>query len=148
MLTATTLLVLKAGAALAQDGKCTLSGGALAFGPYNPGFIAHLDVMGSVTMDCKGKVQAQLGMSVGNGTGASYATGRVMSGSTGGLLRYNLYTDASRTLVLGDGTGGSARLNLTIQGTVTQAFWGRIPSGQSAVPTGLYTDVLIATISY
>lgn len=106
----TVLLALAAGSALAQGDKCTLSSGSLAFGAYNPGFTAHLDVMGSVTMECRGKVQAQLGMGVGNGTGASYAGGRVMTGSTGGLLRYNLYTDPSRTLVLGDGTGGSARL--------------------------------------
>ena len=142
------LLALPASGALAQDGKCTLSGGALAFGAYNPGFIAHLDAMGMLTMDCKGKIQAQLGLSVGTGSGASYGTGRIMTGSTGGLLRYNLYTDPSRTLVLGDGTGGSTRLNLTIQGTVTQAFWGRIPAGQASVPIGLYADVLVATISY
>ncbi len=142
------LLVLPASSVLAQDGKCTLSGGALAFGAYNPGFVAHLDAMGMVTMDCKGKVQAQFGMSVGSGAGASYATGRIMTGSNGGLLRYNLYTDPSRTLVLGDGTGGSSRLNLTIQGTLTQAFWGRIQAGQASVPIGLYADVLVATISY
>lgn len=134
--------------AKAQNSKCTLNGGTLAFGAYNPGFIAHVDVLGVMTMDCNGKVQAQLGLSVGNGAGASYSLGRVMTSGTGGSLLYNLYTDPSRTLVLGDGTNGSSRLNLVIQGAVTQAFWGRIPAGQSTVLPGIYVDTLIATISY
>jgi spore coat protein U-like protein len=71
----------------------------------------------------------------------------VLSGGSGSL-RYNLFVDAARTQVLGDGTGGSTHMNLTIRGTLTQAFWGRIPAGQSTVATGFYSDTLIATISY
>ncbi len=148
MFPVTVLLMLYASGVLAQDGKCVLSGGSLAFGPYNPGFTNHLDATGTVTLQCSGTVRGQLGMSVGNGAGASYASGRVMTGGTSGSLRYNLFVDAARTQVLGDGTGGSTHMNLTIRGTLTQAFWGRIPAGQSTVTTGFYSDTLIATISY
>ena len=143
------LTLLLAGSAQAQGRRCMLSGGALSFGAYNPGQIANLDVMGSVTLQCRGNFTAQLSMSVGTGSGASYATGRVLTSTAGTLLRYNLYTDASHTLVLGDGTNGSARI--TISGhntTVTQVLWGRIPARQTAVLPGIYADTLIATVSY
>lgn len=132
----------------AQSSKCSLNGGALAFGTYNPGFIAAVDVMGSVALTCSGKQQVQLSMSVGNGEGASYAGGRIMTSGAGGKLRYNLYTDASRTLVLGDGTNGSALLTISVEKSFSQTLWGRIPPGQLAVEPGSYGDTLIATVSY
>jgi hypothetical protein len=129
--------------------KCRLDGGTVAFGEYRSTSSSHLDVLGLVTLSCDRNYQVELSLSVGTGSGASYAGGRILTGSSAGsTLRYNLYTDASRTLVLGDGTGGSSRLSISGKETVNQIIWGRIPGGQRLVPADRYSDTLIATVSY
>jgi len=63
-------------------------------------------------------------------------------------LEYNLYTDAGRTTVWGDGTASS----VTAAGTGSGAqqsltVYGRIPASQS-VPAGSYSDTVTATINF
>lgn len=140
-------LLLTCGVACAQT-HCTLDGGNLSFGEYRPTSPGNVDVLGLVTLRCNGNFQVQLSMSVGNGSGASYAGGRLLQGPDGNQLRYNLYTDASRTLVLGDGTNGSVTLTLVGKNTLNQVLWGRIPGGQPHIPAGIYIDTLVATVSY
>ncbi len=63
-------------------------------------------------------------------------------------LSYNLYTDATHTMIWGDGTGGST----TVSGTADQSgtehtIYGRVPWQPQAVP-GSYSDSIVITISY
>ncbi len=127
---------------------CTISGGAVAFGVYDPTSAADLNTTGSVTVECNGSIDAELRISVGNGAGASFSQGRQMTRARGGTLNYNLYANASRTRVLGDGTGGSRIIKITGQKSKDQAIWARIPARQANVLAGSYVDTLVATISY
>jgi spore coat protein U-like protein len=61
-------------------------------------------------------------------------------------LSYNLYTDASRVTVWGDGSAGTATLNGDAE-EATYTLYGRVPARQN-VHTGEYTDTLIATVTY
>jgi spore coat protein U-like protein len=65
-----------------------------------------------------------------------------------GTLTYNLYADAGRTQVFGDGTGGSVTVHVSANNTHVQAIWARILGGQQRVLAGRYTDSVVATISY
>lgn len=133
----------------AQAKTCTVTGGAVAFGAYDPTSSASLDTTGSVTLDCDGGFQAVLSLSAGNGAKASYSDGRKMTrGGGGATLTYNLYANAARTQVLGDGTGGSVTLQISAQKTFTQAIWARIPGRQHTVLAGSYADTVVATVSY
>ena len=65
-------------------------------------------------------------------------------------LDYNLYQDSTRTVIWGDGTGGSQtfvqpdpRLGVNIDVTV----YGRIPAGQD-VSSGAYSSTVTATIFF
>ena len=65
-------------------------------------------------------------------------------------LTYNLYLDASRTTIWGDGTGGtqaysdpSAKKNQS----VTVTIYGRIPAGQD-VSAVSYSNTITATINF
>ena len=66
-------------------------------------------------------------------------------------LNYNLYRDAARTTIWGDGSGGTSFFQVSVlpllptSGTVT--VYGRIPALQDA-HTGSYSDSIVATITF
>jgi spore coat protein U-like protein len=69
-------------------------------------------------------------------------------------LRYNMYTDASRTNVWGSSSGllsllGPASLSVPLNaqgvGSVSQTIFGRINGGQQVLPPGLYQSSFAGT---
>jgi spore coat protein U-like protein len=66
-------------------------------------------------------------------------------------LNYNLYKDAARTVIWGDGTSGTQ--NLFVQNPqpnnqdISVPIYGRIPAGQGA-GVGNYTNTLAVTINF
>lgn len=63
------------------------------------------------------------------------------------ILNYNIYTSASRTIVWGDGTGGSHTQTAYKNSTTTLNLFGQIPAAQD-VANGIYIDDLIATVNF
>jgi spore coat protein U-like protein len=65
------------------------------------------------------------------------------------LLNYNLFTNAARTTIWGDGTAGTSRVsrNLRRNQPVNLTVYGRIPAGQD-VRIGSYSETLTVTITY
>jgi spore coat protein U-like protein len=64
-------------------------------------------------------------------------------------LTYNLYLNAARTTIWGDGTGGTSRYsdpNPPNKDTIV-TIYGRVPAGQD-VTAGAYTDTVTATITW
>jgi spore coat protein U-like protein len=70
-----------------------------------------------------------------------------MMRSGANTLTYNIYTSASRSIVWGDGTGGSHTQTAYKNSTTTLNLFGQIPAGQD-VPKGIYIDNLIATVNF
>ena len=133
----------------AQAKTCGVTGAGVAFGAFDTTTSTNLDTIGYVEVDCNGSIDVELSLSVGNGTGANYAAGRRMTQGAGRhTLRYQLYANAGRTQVLGDGTGGSVTLNIRDIHNVRQAIWARVPGGQRSVAPGNYSDTVMATIRY
>lgn len=133
----------------AEAKTCRITSGVVSFGAYNPASPGSLDTTGSLVLYCNGRFHAVLSLSIGSGSGASYAGGRKMTRIGGqGTLNYNLYTNAARTHIFGDGTGGSVTLPISGRNTYTQAIWGAIPGGQPTVSAGSYADTVVVTISY
>jgi spore coat protein U-like protein len=143
------LMAIVMGSADAKN--CTVNGGAIAFGVYNAASGAALDTIGSAEIDCDENTNVVLRLSRGNWSGSSYAGGRGMAlnGGTGWLI-YNLYTDAARTHVFGDGSGQSTTVNVQVKknANYSQTVYGRIPGGQRAALAGSYADVVMLTVSY
>ena len=133
----------------AQAKTCGVTGAGVAFGAFDTTTSANLDTIGYVGVECNGSIDVELSLSVGNGAGANYAAGRKMTHGAGrGTLRYQLYANAGRTRVLGDGTGGSVTLRIRNVHNVSQAIWARVPGGQRSVVPGNYSDTVMATIRY
>ncbi len=118
--------------------------GALAFGVYDPLATAPTDSSSTMSYRCpKGQL---VQISLDAGLAGSFAA-RALTLGTERLL-YNLYLDAARTIVWGDGTGGSqVGPGVTTHGaggTTTVYVFGRIPAGQDVV-AGTYGDTIRVT---
>jgi spore coat protein U-like protein len=142
---ALTLLSLIPAAALAN---CRVSTTPLNFGNYEPGGPTALDVTGEVTADCRGR---SLSYSLSISPGASGdAAGRYMTLATERLY-YNIYLDAARTNIWGDGLGPTSLITGMMQRNGRQIdrhnFYGRVFPLQQP-PAGTYVDGLIVTILF
>jgi spore coat protein U-like protein len=151
------LLALAAGGALlaaapAQAG-CAISTTGVAFGAYDPQSPAPLLGAGRIDMRCSDDIDSEghgggdKKIELSTGHSGSYATREMRSGSSS--LDYNLYTDASRTGVWGDGRHGtdSVKVHPEKSESLSVNVYGRIPAGQN-VRAGTYTDTLIVTIEF
>ena len=78
-------------------------------------------------------------------------TGRLSGG--GWNLNYNLYTNSARTIVWGDGTGGSSAQTLsggTVSGGLrrfSRTVYGRIAAMQN-VGAASYSDTIVMTVIF
>lgn len=120
---------------------CTVSAGGVAFGNYNPFSLQALDGAGTINVSCSPSSSYSLSLSTGGG---SYAQ-RQLAGS-GAVLYYNLYTSASRSVIWGDGSGGTATVGGDGEGT-SHTVYGSIPAQQN-VQVGSYGDTIIVTVNF
>lgn len=132
------LAILWASQARAAD--CTINPQPVAFGNYDSLGEQWLDGVGSIQIDCDAVVSFTLSLGSGNG---SPGTRQMTSGAD--RLEYNLYTNASRTLVWGDESNGS-NVSVTAE-DVDLTVYGRIPARQN-VPAGDYGDSVTVTLTY
>lgn len=129
---------------------CTVSGSTLNFGStIDPLATATpLDGTSTLTVTCSNTTPYAVSLNAGaNAGGASNFSARTMkSGSN--TLGYQLYLDAGRSTVWGDGTASSSTKTGTGSGSSqTLSVYGRIPSLANVVP-GSYTDTVTVTITY
>jgi spore coat protein U-like protein len=116
------------------------------FGAYNVFIPTPTDSTGSITYTCTPMFTTTINLS--KGSAPSYFPRQMRKG--GESLFYNLYRDAQRVLVWGDGTGGASRYGPVLPpagSRVTVTIYGRIPAGQD-VSAGFYTDTITATINF
>lgn len=138
--------------------SCNVSSTGISFGSYIPNQTLPLDSVGTIVVVCVKSALDSLPMTVNysldisRGGGASYTPRTMTSG--GHTLNYNLYRDALRSSVLGDGSGGTSSIAGTLQlpsplgtATGTHSFYGRFFASQNVYP-GTYTDALVVTINY
>lgn len=128
--------------------KCTVAVPPFNFGNYWPGDPAPLDITGEVDVRCPGN-GGQFTTTLSTGGSGTFAQRWMVRGPY--LLRYNFYLNAARTIVWGDGTGGS----LPVVNTKTQngredfvlPVYGRVFPAQ-AVGGGLYNDDVLVTVIF
>lgn len=143
------MLPLSAHALLAS---CTASliGAGIAFGSYASPGSANSDGTGTVRITCNGiGLFVSYTVTLGSGSG-SYANRTLKSGAN--FLNYNMYIDATRLQVWGNGSAGTQTVSnsyLIGFGPMTNNYtvYGRIPGGQKK-PAGTYTDSVIVTVTY
>jgi spore coat protein U-like protein len=127
---------------------CTISTTPVNFGSYDVFATSPTDSTGLISITCNEIPAPFAPVSIGpspNSGGFNPRKMRVTSGTD--LLNYNLYTNAARTSIWGDGTSGTVRVWRTFRRNIPQnlTVYGRIPPGQD-VRAGTYTDTLTVTL--
>src|SRR5687768_4729109 len=83
---------------------CSISTGGVILGNYDPNRMTPTDGVGMVDLDCHRNDTPVI--SVSAGSSGSFASRQMTNGTSS--MQYNLYRDASRTIILGSGGGGTA----------------------------------------
>lgn len=132
--------------------SCAISTSPLAFASYDPVVVnasTPLDQAGTVTVTCT--LDAATVVTLGQGGNADAGSTDdvpLREMSAGGLngLAYHLYSDTGRATVWGN--TAATGLDHTGTGTATAlTVYGQIPAGQN-LPSGSYTDVVVATVTF
>lgn len=141
----------------AQALDCIVSTTGVAFGVYDAASTAPTDSAGNVTVRCThlggGAVKTSYSIALSAGSSGTYAQRLMRAGTS--VLNYNLFTDATRLQVWGNGTGGSTLVAGTLLvnpgnyeiNEVTRPIYGRIPA-QQAADTGSYNDTILVTLTF
>lgn len=125
-----------------------LNSTSVSYGTYDVFSAAPLDSAGSISLRCDSVTDADL-VSIQLSRGEA---GRFMPRSmrhNGAQLEYNLFLDAARSVVWGDGTSGTSAYTVhpTSGQTVSIPIYGRVWPRQN-VPAGTYGDVVVLTVLY
>lgn len=117
-----------------------------SFGAYDTLSTTPTDSVGRVDFRCQSVGAAAI---VAIELGGSHGGGRRAMKNRGDRLEYELYLDAARSQVWGDGTRGTVRyLARPPEGlTVSLPIYGRIPPRQ-LVRIGAYSDQIHLTFQY
>jgi spore coat protein U-like protein len=137
----------------AQAGSCTISVTGLVFGSYNVFSSAPAASTGTISHSCKWQGwEVQQGqtfkITISAGQSGNHTARTMRNGAD--ALTYNVFMDASATLIWGDGTGGTSDFTgLAKPGNNDDdlTLYGMIPAGQD-VSAGTYADTLNVMIDY
>lgn len=130
---------------------CTATTTGVSFGAYNMLAGSPTDSTGRIDVRCTLLLPLAGSYEVAISAGSSGDPSARTLRQGANQLRYNLYTQASRSQVWGDGANGTVKVTQTFAAllAVNQSLtvYGRIPAGQNVAPGG-YTDTLTVTIYY
>ncbi len=133
---------------------CTVTATSMAFGTYDILAGAPLDSTSSVLVTCTSETppRVRYRVSLSSGQSGSFNTRAMTNGIS--QLNYNLYLNAARTRIWGDGTGVTrvlrVRYGLPPPGstqTDTHTVYGRVFAGQM-VTVGNYLDSILVTVNF
>ena len=130
------------------QGACSLTSTTIVFGSYDIFSSTPLDSLGQVIFRCSNN-DHNVSISLDKGGAPTFNPRRLLNGTS--TLNYNLYLDAARTIIWGDGSGGTQNFFIGNPQPNNQdirvPLFGRIPAGQGA-SVGNYGDTVTATINF
>lgn len=133
---------------------CEVSAVGVSFGAYDPFSGSDSDATGEVTVTCSllelTSLLVSYDIELSTGGSGTYSSREMAAGSH--TLEYQLYTDAARTTVWGDGSGATEVVSdgyLLSLGPETRNYpvYGAVPPGQW-VAAGSYADTITVTVNY
>lgn len=142
------IFILAHGLRCIAEAACLIRSTGVSFGTYNALSPAPLDSNGSVIFRCEGQ-DHNITITLDKGGAPSFNLRRMLNGRE--ALNYNLYLDPARTVIWGDGTGGTqGYFNRNPQPNrqdIVVPIHGRIPARQN-VSAGNYTNSLTVAINF
>lgn len=139
-------LLLMSDPLLAQD--CSVDATPMIFGMLESFPGPAVDSSGSVTVNCNASASYIIRLDAGLHSNGQFITRRMSLHQASGFLDYNLYRDAARTLIWGDGMGGSSSVQGSSTGGIqTTSIYGRVNAGQN-LQVGDYSDIITVTVDW
>jgi spore coat protein U-like protein len=142
------------------EADCSVAVSGLAFGTYDQLATIADDSTGTVTVTCtsigKGGGVTRVNYSVAFSTGASGGYEQRFMTSGAPRLNYNLFVDAARSAIWGNGNSGTQVITGSLMvgpgvgnGTriATHTVYGRVPAQQDAA-VGSYADAIVLTLTF
>ncbi|MCS7311678.1 MAG: spore coat U domain-containing protein [Acidobacteria bacterium] len=129
--------------------QCSVTATSINFRTYDVFSTSPVTAVGTITVDCNMAPPPDVVIQIGPSANSGSFNPRQMKPMAGpDRLNYNLFTDASMTIVWGDGTSGTA--TKTCEQVVkpkpcTQMVYALLPAGQD-VAVGVYQDIVTVTI--
>ncbi|PLR40497.1 spore coat protein U [Chimaeribacter coloradensis] len=141
---------------------CVLGSGSAdvtTFGTLNFGNVPSLDTpvdvvssqgSGSIVLKCTPGTPVTLALGNGNNVTGSISAGRrLIKAETGETLAYQLYQNAARTTVWGNGSNGGTTLVLSATGAVQEyKIYARLLNTVTLPSAGTYSDSVLVTVTY
>lgn len=130
--------------------NCRATIAPLVFGTYMPMTAVNLDVAGNISIRCMGQ-PGSFSVLIGPGISGDQ-TDRTLVGTAAGVLHYNLYLNAGRGQIWGDGNGPTFTASGVRSGNgrptnYDYPIYGRIFSNQDPAP-GTYSDNVLVTLLF
>lgn len=125
---------------------CSISVTDLSFGQYDPlgqNSSRELNAAAGVSMICTREARAKI--VIDSGRNPMSGTRGMSSGDQ--RVAYQIYRDASRTQVWGNGADAQQFVSAGVQNPQQFVVYARIPPGQE-VASGTYSDVVMATVEF
>lgn len=124
---------------------CTVQATNLDFGVYRANQAAPTDATSSITVRCTLNTPFKVSLNGGTVTGSTILNRWLSSGAN--AVSYQLYVDAGRTQVWGDGAQGVSHSGVGSGTATSLTVHGRMPPLQFQ-PAGIYTDTITVTLEY
>jgi len=121
---------------------CSLNVSSVNFGAYDVFNMSPLDSTGTVDVSCLPRAAITVTFSQGIG---NYNNRRMMYGTN--RLNYNLYRNAARNRILGDGSASTEFFQANNVRNRSFTIYGRVPARQN-VPAGIYSDLIVVTLTF
>ncbi len=128
---------------------CSVSATSINFGNYDVFSSASDTGTGSVTLSCAPKSNVSIAIEAST-TSGSFNPRMMQHFTLDDTLNYTIYTTAAMTSVWGDGTQGTATVDVTNVkngNTPSVIIYGKIAPLQN-VSAGSYSEQLVITISF
>jgi spore coat protein U-like protein len=125
------------------EANCTISTTPVSFGSYDVFSGTARDANGTVQINCTPRENIQVTLS--RGLSSVFTTRTLRSGTN--LLNYNLFRNAARTQIWGDGSSGTSVFSGNNIRNQTLTVYGRLPAAQDAA-VGTYSDNIVATVIF
>ncbi|HET7588011.1 MAG TPA: spore coat U domain-containing protein [Gammaproteobacteria bacterium] len=129
--------------------SCQVGTSAIDFGPINTLATSDTTAQGNVNVQCTSGTVYTIGLD--KGTNGVDTSNRKMLNSVDGvtLMNYALYYDSAHANNWGNTFGTDTPASKTADGTMQSTpVYGVVPTGQSALTAGSYSDTVTVTVSY
>ena len=127
---------------------CNITTTPIGFGNYESSSVFALDATADVNVNCDASVPYLVRLDAGENSAGTFSPRKMLLAGGSDAMNYNLYRNASRSEIWGDGTNGSFIQSGAGTGAGVQLpVYGRLFGAQN-VGAGTYLDNITVTIEW